>query len=232
MVWTQLLLVLLNLTIQAEVERTAFRSESQKILLPLAACDSRGTSATFGQNDTRGITSSSVQSRLTGPLGRTESTLEDLPLGQENRTHERLGTLKNALRGPPPSGWVGTRIGSDVYGRYELGSTVAPKKVVAGRDKSGRFTSSSGGHTADAARGIAAHKNYRNTLGGDFQFEFKLPSGKRVDAVDFKNRIVRELKPDNPRAIQDGKRQLERYRLELEKEYGGTWTSFMDTYKP
>jgi len=129
MVWTQLLLVLLNLTIQAEVERTAFRSESQKILLPLAACDSRGTSATFGQNDTRGITSSSVQSRLTGPLGRTESTLEDLPLGQENRTHERLGTLKNALRGPPPSGWVGTRIGSDVYGRYELGSTVAPKKL-------------------------------------------------------------------------------------------------------
>jgi RHS repeat-associated protein len=108
--------------------------------------------------------------------------------------------------------------------------TLSPN--TTGRDALGRFTSKSGGHTADAARGISAHKSYRNALGANYRYEFKLPSGKRVDAVDFKNRVVRELKPDNPRAIQDGARQLERYRLELELEFGGKWTSYLDTYVP
>jgi hypothetical protein len=100
------------------------------------------------------------------------------------------------------------------------------------RDSAGRFASRAGGHTADAARGIAAHKSYRNALGGNYRFELKLPSGKRVDAVDLKNRIVRELKPDNPRSVKRGRRQLERYRQELESEFGGSWTAFLDVYTP
>ena len=105
--------------------------------------------------------------------------------------------------------------------------TLGPK-----RDALGRFTSNAGGHTADAARGIEAHRNYRNALGGRYDFEFTLPSGRRVDAIDIQSRIVRELKPNNPRTIQDGSRQLERYRQELQREFGGTWTSFMDIYQP
>ncbi len=44
--------------------------------------------------------------------------------------------------------------------------------------------------------------------------------------------MQRELKPDNPRAIQRGRRQLERYRKELVAEFGGTFTSFLDVYTP
>jgi hypothetical protein len=102
----------------------------------------------------------------------------------------------------------------------------------AGRDAKGRFTGESGGNTATAERGREAHKEYRNTLGGDYQFEVTLPGGKRADAVDFKNRIVRELKPDNPRTISDARRQVESYRKELEAEFGGTWTSEIDIYRP
>jgi len=75
-------------------------------------------------------------------------------------------------------------------------------------------------------------RGYQNTLGSNYKFEVTLRSGRRADAVDFNNRIVRELKPGNPRAIRDGKRQLERYRQELEGMFGGTWTSFLDTYTP
>ncbi len=127
------------------------------------------------------------------------------------------------------------RIGAGAVGsilKWFRGGKNAAAKVVPLRDAKGRFTSNAGGHTADAARGIAAHKNYKNALGGNYKFEFELPSGRRADAVDFENRIVRELKPDNPRAIQSGQRQVERYRQELEREFGGEWSSIVDTYKP
>ncbi len=122
--------------------------------------------------------------------------------------------------------------GEHVYEVGELGVLVHNSYGVRPRDALGRFTSGAGGNTADAARGRAAHKNYRNALGGNYKFEKTLPSGRRVDAVDFDKRIVRELKPNNPRAIKDGQRQLERYRKELQDEFGGTWTSFLETYTP
>ena len=100
------------------------------------------------------------------------------------------------------------------------------------RDALGRFTSSAGGNTPSAVQGKIAHKNYKNTLGEDYRFEVTLPSGKRVDAISFKNRTVRELKPDRPRPIKDGQRQLERNRQEAEQEFGGGWKSELDTYKP
>ena len=59
----------------------------------------------------------------------------------------------------------------------------------------------------------------------------KLPSGKRPDAINYKTRNVRELKPDNPRAIRRGQKQVEGYRQELEQD-GSTWTSNVDTYQP
>jgi hypothetical protein len=59
----------------------------------------------------------------------------------------------------------------------------------------------------------------------------KLPSGKRPDAINYDKRNVRELKPDNPRAIRLGQKQVEGYRQELEQD-GSTWTSNVDTYQP
>lgn len=61
--------------------------------------------------------------------------------------------------------------------------------------------------------------------------EVTLPSGKRADAVSWEKRDVRELKPDNPRAIRQGERQVEGYRRELEGTTGENWTCCVDTYK-
>lgn len=98
-------------------------------------------------------------------------------------------------------------------------------------DKSSRVAKRTGGESAAAARGREAHKNYENTLGGEYEFNKALPSGKRPDAIDVENKIVRELKPDNPRAIKRGEKQLEGYRQEAEKEFGGQWKAELDTYK-
>lgn len=88
-----------------------------------------------------------------------------------------------------------------------------------------------GGESSKAARGREAHKNYENTLGEGYEFNKALPSGKRPDAIDKENRIVRELKPDNPRAVRRGQRQVERYKKELEDMTGEKWSSHVDTYK-
>lgn len=92
-------------------------------------------------------------------------------------------------------------------------------------------TIKTGGEPAKAARGREAHKNYENTLGGEYEFNKALPSGKRPDAIDAENRIVRELKPDNPRAIRRGEKQVEGYKEELEQITGEKWTSYVDTYR-
>jgi hypothetical protein len=61
--------------------------------------------------------------------------------------------------------------------------------------------------------------------------EVRLPSGRRADAVNFEQKHVKELKPDNPRAIGRGEKQVEGYRGELQEEFGGDWTSSIETYK-
>ncbi|MBK7707000.1 MAG: hypothetical protein IPJ30_14875 [Acidobacteria bacterium] len=69
--------------------------------------------------------------------------------------------------------------------------------------------------------------------------EFRLPSGKRIDFLDVENGAIRELKPNNPRAIKQGWKQLETYRLELESPatlqmhprlQGIKWKKVLDTY--
>jgi len=42
---------------------------------------------------------------------------------------------------------------------------------------------------------------------------------------------VVELKPDNPRAIARGLKQLAEYVKELKKMFGGKWTGRLETYK-
>jgi hypothetical protein len=85
---------------------------------------------------------------------------------------------------------------------------------------------------AAAKRGQQAHENYKNALPGHHEHQVTLPSGRRPDAIDFTNRIVRELKPDNPKAIRRGLKQVERYKKELEAMTGKAWKAVVDTYKP
>ena len=102
-----------------------------------------------------------------------------------------------------------------------------------GRDVKGRFTSAAGGNNPANVRGKEAHKNYPNALGSSYQYDVVLPSGRKPDGVNFETRVVRELKPDSPKAISYGRRQVERYRQELQEIYpdGPDWTSEIDTYR-
>ncbi|WP_322778623.1 RHS repeat-associated core domain-containing protein [Frankia sp. Cas4] len=107
-------------------------------------------------------------------------------------------------------------------------------QVARPRNARGQFTSGAGGDSAEAAAGRSAHLNYENTLGGgDYVFNRAMPGSRlRPDAVSYSQRIVRELKPDNPGAITDGWRQVNGYKAYLEELTGEPWTAYVDVYKP
>ena len=86
-----------------------------------------------------------------------------------------------------------------------------------------------GGETAATAYGRAMHASY--DYGAGFRREFRLQSGRRADAVNLRTREVIELKPNNPRAIRLGYRQLDAYARELQKMYPGKpFTTRLETY--
>ena len=88
--------------------------------------------------------------------------------------------------------------------------------------------------------GKRAHKNYSLTLGGGYNFEssFRTKSGKlyRFDAIDYKNCLVRELKPDTKSGRCKGNKQLNNYVRILNSEVPdsckGKWKGILDLYKP
>lgn len=71
---------------------------------------------------------------------------------------------------------------------------------------------------ADVANGVTKRK------------EYVLPSGKRVDYIDIENKIVYELKPNNPNQIRKGTKQLAGYLEEIESVLGEGWSAVLDTY--
>jgi hypothetical protein len=63
--------------------------------------------------------------------------------------------------------------------------------------------------------------------------EYVLPSKKRIDFLDIVNGKVYELKPNNPRAIREGQKQLQRYIEELKTipDFKGVnWEGVLETY--
>jgi len=76
------------------------------------------------------------------------------------------------------------------------------------------------------------HKNYKldQVLKNIREKEFRLPSGKKIDFIDFEKKIIYELKPNNPRQIKHGKKQLEVYLKEIESIYGNGWKTVLETY--
>lgn len=99
----------------------------------------------------------------------------------------------------------------------------APKKSTAQRDEK------TGGESEATKRGRQAHADWQP--GEGYEKEVRLPSGKRADAVNFEKQDVKELKPNNPRAIKRGEKQVETYRSELEEKQGGQWTGKVETYE-
>lgn len=88
------------------------------------------------------------------------------------------------------------------------------------------------GCTEAARNGIKKHKEWDYGQNDKTIFkEVKLGKAGRADAVDFENRIIYELKPNNPRAIRKGWAQLNRYAAELEQYFPGSeWMKIVITY--
>lgn len=72
--------------------------------------------------------------------------------------------------------------------------------------------------------------------GTSLRKEYTLPSGKRVDFIDFDKKIIYELKPNNPTQITNGMKQLDGYlneTIDLGKTnplFQGDWKVVLDTY--
>jgi len=95
-------------------------------------------------------------------------------------------------------------------------------------EKTVEKTAAKSGETAATKAGRQAHKDW--DAGEGFEKEVTLPSGKRADGVNFEQKHVKELKPNNPRAVKRGEKQVEPYRKELQKEHKGDLTSSVETY--
>ncbi len=89
----------------------------------------------------------------------------------------------------------------------------------------------SGSHGGGEELGRAMHKMYNPGKGycTDPRVN-RLPSGKIPDAIDFKRKIVRELKSSRKRSQARGDKQVETYRKELQEIYGGSWRGYVDRY--
>ncbi len=93
-------------------------------------------------------------------------------------------------------------------------------------------TNESGYTKSNLDLGKKVHKEYMSDVADDVNKikEYVLPSGKRVDFIDFENKIVYELKPNNPNQIRKGTKQLAGYLEEIETVFGKGWSSVLDTY--
>jgi RHS repeat-associated protein len=110
----------------------------------------------------------------------------------------------------------------------EVVADLAAKEAAANESAKVIRQGATNGETQATALGREIHKTF--DYGEGFRREFTLPSGKRVDAINFETREILELKPNNSRQIRAGERQLEQYRQEAQREFGGTWTARVVTY--
>ena len=77
-----------------------------------------------------------------------------------------------------------------------------------------------GGETTATKRGREMHKDW--DYGPGVLKEETIAPGSRVDGIDYVNKIIYELKPNNPQAIRRGLKQLDRYLSILgEQEWAG-----------
>ena len=93
-------------------------------------------------------------------------------------------------------------------------------------------TDSNGYTKSNFKLGQDVHKEYKqNEVDALVKFkEYRLPSKKRIDFIDFETKTIYELKPYNPNQIKKGNKQLEGYLREVESLFGVGWTTVLDTY--
>ena len=95
--------------------------------------------------------------------------------------------------------------------------TPEAKKIIDSLDHSGGITRSTG------PKGTQIHTGYKV---GEIGKEYDKIVGCRMDCLDEVNKIIYELKPNNPRSISQGIKQLKRYNEAL----GGGYTLILELY--
>ncbi|MBL9179823.1 MAG: hypothetical protein JNM65_17315 [Verrucomicrobiaceae bacterium] len=139
--------------------------------------------------------------------------------------YDKVETLVNVGSDVASGDYAGAALG--VLGEVAPGSKKSPSP--GGQTAKKISDAAKSGETAATKAGRQAHKDWEP--GEGFEKEVTLPSGKRADAVNLETKQVKELKPDNARAVKRGEKQVEGYRQELQKEHGGDWTGAVETYK-
>jgi RHS repeat-associated protein len=92
----------------------------------------------------------------------------------------------------------------------------------------GAASAATKGETRFTAAGRRAHAE--EPLPPGFERAVRLPSGKRMDGYNAAERQVIEIKPNNPRAIRRGSRQVEGYCQECDDAIGSGHTGRVQTY--
>ena len=87
-----------------------------------------------------------------------------------------------------------------------------------------------GGENRFTRAGRLAHDE--EPLPPGFKRKVRLPSGKEMDAYNEAERKVIEIKPNNPRAIRKGEKQVGGYCAECDQVYGPGNTGVVQTYDP
>ncbi len=108
------------------------------------------------------------------------------------------------------------------------GKQVVREGIEEGLEKGGKRAASA--EPPQLSRGKRAHRE-EPALSGEKR-EVPTPSGKRMDRYNEETGHIREIKPDNPRAIKNGEKQVERYRREMEAETGRPHTAEVTPYDP
>ena len=120
-------------------------------------------------------------------------------------------------------GTVAATAGGAAFGGYSgYAMANAQKQTIAGRGTQNPKVK------AAVQKGQEMHKMM--DYGPGVKKEMTIAPGCRVDGIDFNSRIIYELKPNNPQAIDRGIKQLNRYTEAASQQYGGTWTGVLRLY--
>lgn len=123
-------------------------------------------------------------------------------------------------------GFIAGIAGGELLGGLEIGNLVNGLFAKSGTETI-QYTKSSLslGREMHAGYKLAEHAPEL----GRFK-EFGKILGIRPDFVDFSTKTIYELKPFNPRAMQQGVLQLNKYQSIFEQRFGGVWNTILDTY--
>ncbi|MCW0410567.1 hypothetical protein NB709_000443 [Xanthomonas sacchari] len=165
--------------------------------------------------------------KFTDPDGRQEEPIDEIL--EENEAYREM--LRPTLVPVPPEQLNGPTVSFLPPSPLE---TIESDGIRAGQEMDKLINeiseSNRRSEPPQLSRGKRAHKE-EPILPGEFS-EVETPSGGRMDRYNPTLRHIREIKPNNPRQIRLGERQVRRYKEEMEKETGEPHTTEVSPYDP